>query len=813
MIHTLLSLCKQSFGWLGTCWLVLLLVLTGCTDREEQYERPSWLEPPIYDVLTERGNFSLYLHAVDKTLYSSILKGAANYTVFAPNDEAFRHYLSEHNYSSIDEVPVEVLTKIVAYSMVFNRFESARLGDVLSSSVWEEGSSVKKRTSYYKTLYRETIDGKEQWVVDSPADVTTVLTPYKYLPILTSTYFSQGKLLPVDYETFFQGTAYSGLHAAAGSVINKDIYAENGIIHEVSAVNEPLDNLDEMLKANGREEFRNVLETKVGDSYLFMSYLLGENTTEVYKKLYPDRNISAVYCKTYLNLPYLLNNEDYKGTETATTEQQGYTLLVPSNEAVTQFEETVLARARVEKISDLSLTTLGYFLKAHMVDRIIWPSQFANEQNTNGEFLNGEGIDGPRLEDCVTGSHFASNGVLYDTKEVVKSKYFNTVYSEILLNEDCRTLADVAFGKFFTGDWLIELTKSVLNGNKEVDYLLVLPSDRLLQMDGYSYDEINGKFVNEDAKNAGLSSVDDRLKRLLRMCIFQRTKGTTELEDFNGFSALGYNGYGYAVNAYGDVVRFKNNKLQGLGNILDGEEVEVEEMTDFAYNNGRVFRIKDEDIAAGKMLQYSPRKTGSGVAAWTDPTLYSRIASYTEQNSDCRLFKQYMDRVYGGSAPSFIKSGTFYTVLIPTDAAIQAAVTAGKIPALPAGSAEFSTEEKPLVERFLQLCFLSGTVVVDDGLPYMEPGKNKSLSLTTAYKLTAADVDLWSANTLVDVYKDESNSLKFRFQDIKSNNWVKVEGTDPISPVRGEGKSNYMGPLSVIHAVDGIIWFKTNPQK
>ena len=66
----------------------------------------------------------------------------------------------------------------------------------------------------------------------------------------------------------------------------------------------------------------------------------------------------------------------------------------------------------------------------------------------------------------------------------------------------------------------------------------------------------------------------------------------------------------------------------------------------------------------------------------------------------------------------------------------------------------------------------------------MEPGKNKSLSLTTAYKLTAADVDLWSANTLVDVYKDESNSLKFRFQDIKSNNWVKVEGTDPVSPVR-----------------------------
>lgn len=812
MIHTLLGLCKRSLYWFGTCGLVLLLLLAGCNDREEQYERPSWLEPPIYDVLMERGNFSMYLHAVDKTLYSSILKGAANYTVFAPNDDAFRNYLSEHNYASIDEVPVEVLTKIVAYSMVFNRFEAVRLGDVLSSAVWEEGSSIKKRTSYYKTLYREVIDGVEQWVVDSPADVTAVMTPYKYLPVFTSKYFSQTGLMPVDYETFFQGTAYSGLHAAAGSVIAKDIYAENGIIHEVTAVNEPLDNLDEMLRSNDRKQFRDVLETKVGDSYLFISYLLGGNTTEVYKKLYPDRNISAVYCKTYLNLPYLLNNEDYKGTETATTEQQGYTLLVPSNEAVTHFEENVLARANVEKLSDLSLTTLGYFLKAHMVDRIIWPSQFVNEQNFNGDFLNGEGKDGPRLEDCIIGSHFASNGVLYDTKEVVKSKYFNTVYSEILLNEDCRTLADVAFGKFFTNDWLAELTKSILNGNKEVDYLLVLPSDKLLQMDGYSYDDINSRFVNDDAKNAG-ASVDDRLKRLLRMCIFQRTKGATELDGFNGFPSLGYDGYGYAVNAYGDVVRFKDNKLQGLGNMLDGEEVEVEEMTDFAYNNGRVFKIKDEDIAEGKMLQYSPRKTGSGLAAWTDPTLYSRITSYTEQNTDCRLFKQYMDRAYGGSTPSFIKSGTFYTVLIPTDTAIQTAVAAGTIPALPSGSTEFSAEEKPLVERFLQLCFLSGTVVVDDGLPYMEPGKNKTLSLTTTYKLTDAEVDLWSTNTLVDIYKDESNSLKFRFQDIKSNNWVKVEGTEPVSLVRGAGKSNYMGPLSVIHTVDGIIWYKTNPQE
>ena len=144
---------------------------------------------------------------MDKTLYSSILKGAGNYTVFAPNDDAFRKFLAGHNYTSIDAVPVDVLTQIVAYSMVFNRFETARLGDVLNSNVWEAGTSIKKRSSYYKTLYKETIDGVEQWVVDSPEDVTAVVTPYKYLPIFTESYFTGNTLNATDYETFFPGTA------------------------------------------------------------------------------------------------------------------------------------------------------------------------------------------------------------------------------------------------------------------------------------------------------------------------------------------------------------------------------------------------------------------------------------------------------------------------------------------------------------------------------------------------------------------------------------------------------------------------------
>ena len=365
-------------------------------------------------------------------------------------------------------------------------------------------------------------------------------------------------------------------------------------------------------------------------------------------------------------------------------------------------------------------------------------------------------------------------------------------------------MANIAYEKFFINDWIPEMTKSKLTGDKEVDYIMVLPSDELLKADGFSYDEVNNKFLNENLTAS--ADAEDRMKRLLRSCVFKRTKGLTELDDFAGFPQLSYDGYGYAVNIYGDMIRFRDNKLQGLGNILDGTEVEVEEV-DFDYINGHVFRITN-----GTMIEYSPRNSG-GTAAFTVPKLYDRITMYAQENSDCRLFKQYMDRVYGGSSPSFIRESTNYTVLIPTDEAIQNAVGSDLLPALPSGSDAFESEDKSMVERFIQLCFLTGTVVPDDGMPYIEPGKNESLALNTVYKLTDSELDLWSVTTAVVVSKQADNSLTFRFRDITKNDWLQVEGYAPVNVVRESGKSNYVGPLSVIHAVDGIIGFTTHPKE
>ena len=64
---------------LSILFLMALGLLFSCTDKEEYYERPEWLEDPVYTVLAEKGNFTSYLKCVDRTLFVEALKGQVEF--------------------------------------------------------------------------------------------------------------------------------------------------------------------------------------------------------------------------------------------------------------------------------------------------------------------------------------------------------------------------------------------------------------------------------------------------------------------------------------------------------------------------------------------------------------------------------------------------------------------------------------------------------------------------------------------------------------------------------------------------------------
>jgi hypothetical protein len=209
------------------------VVLLQCQrDRDKYYDKPSWAGDPIYEVLEAAGGFSLYLQMVDRSTHVDNFRGNGYWTVFAPNDEAVKAYLSQKGYASVAEIPTEEVEKIVAYSMLFTRYEFNRLSDILKGG-WDTLKSIKKKTPYYETLYKEYYKGDSVWVTNPTMlnGINTSDNNYKYLPLYLSRSFGKE---PSDYETFYP-RGYTGRNVQGASVSDVpnryDMNAANGIVH------------------------------------------------------------------------------------------------------------------------------------------------------------------------------------------------------------------------------------------------------------------------------------------------------------------------------------------------------------------------------------------------------------------------------------------------------------------------------------------------------------------------------------------------------------------------------------------------------
>jgi hypothetical protein len=87
--------------------LLMGFCLLSCTDdisNDNHYKEPGWLKGNAYEVLQKEGNYSIFLKGIDLSGYKSIVDGNSILTVMAPNDDAFKTFLTQKGYSSIEEM-------------------------------------------------------------------------------------------------------------------------------------------------------------------------------------------------------------------------------------------------------------------------------------------------------------------------------------------------------------------------------------------------------------------------------------------------------------------------------------------------------------------------------------------------------------------------------------------------------------------------------------------------------------------------------------------------------------------------------------
>ena len=105
----------------------------------------------IADFVAGNEDYSSLLAAFEATGLTSTFTGTDDYTVFAPNDAAFAAFLSDNNFASLDEVPVDLLTQVLLNHVQMGEIMSTDLttGYIPSMAVW--GASEEPLSMYINT--------------------------------------------------------------------------------------------------------------------------------------------------------------------------------------------------------------------------------------------------------------------------------------------------------------------------------------------------------------------------------------------------------------------------------------------------------------------------------------------------------------------------------------------------------------------------------------------------------------------------------------------------------------------------------------
>ncbi len=782
---------------------IVMFSFVRCSNEKDTYfDRPGWLEPPIYQVLEKQGKFTNYLKCVDKTLYAGTLKASGLYTVFAPNDEAFKKYLSAKGFASVADIPDTLANQIVSYSIVYNNYSFDRLTDVLSAG-WDTLTSIKKKTAYYETIHQENYMDKNIWVWDVPANTFRFGEQnYKYIPFYLSRNFEINRTAAQAAEdySYFYPTPYTGSNVQSASIVTKDLLAENGVAHEVNEVLEPLPTFEKLLNDPDYSRLKELVNAKgpTGTPY-FIGYQYDKTVTDQWAKAMPNKNISEVYMKYYGGLSIFLNSERY-GTNDKEAEQGGYTLFAPNNAAITKFEESIKAYYP-DGLKSASREVLFYFLNAQMSTDLVWANDFKSSMNAWGEFLNAKGPTG----DAFNKANYikiapASNGLFYGSDTYIKSRYFETVFTEILLNPTYSMLNN-AFTEY--SSLKDDLLKCELNGYIQENYTILLPTDAQLAAEGFSWVWLagSGKYGFSHAQaGVGAFDVAARASRLIRSHIFKRIKNNEVNCAITSFTtdpsfASAYGGYSYAVNDYGDMIRYKDGKLQMVGNYDENDWVTATPHKTFM--NGQVFTID-------KMLQYSKRNTlPIAPTSFKSQDLLVYIKNMAVSNPNISKFVSYLTASMntGGNDLLGLSNDMILTFFMPTNTEIDKAVANGDLPTLTLINAG-DVIAKNKARAFVMYHIVRDKQFVDDGLKYIMPNQEKITEMT--YSTILKDV---VENTFLAVSKDETGALNVSTKVLGTGTKLSMS-VKTAKVVRGLTRSNFFGGRAVLHEIDSYFVYQ-----
>jgi uncharacterized surface protein with fasciclin (FAS1) repeats len=293
----------------------------------------------LYNKLKADPTFSLFTKGLERADLVQFIDQGGLYTVFAPTDEAFTKYLGNNGYSSVDDVPVDKLFKVLSFHIVNN--------------MWYYYDLKARYATYKQRLY---------------------LTRNK-------------KFVNIDV------TGADLIRINGVPVINdlRDLDAANGVIHGIGEVLTPLPNLEEFLQSDP--------ELKASTFYRLMQ-LTADSAFDRFNSYDRDRDgrMDSVFYKTYPLLNNVYTSIEYRLTTTPANQGGDplfTTLLIPGDQLLNAVIAPALARidnSVTDKIAALSPSYAEAVLESYFIgDTNVTSSELVNRtrviRSVNNEII------------------------------------------------------------------------------------------------------------------------------------------------------------------------------------------------------------------------------------------------------------------------------------------------------------------------------------------------------------------------------------------------------------------------------------------
>ncbi|MDD1748529.1 MAG: fasciclin domain-containing protein [Methanothrix sp.] len=750
---------------------ILFLCVIGCNDDFEntKYKRPPWLAGKLFTQIKGQPELSTFARCIELTGYDSIINISGSYTVFAPDNDAFNLYFQSHpEYGTVDDIPLSELSRIVKYHIVQNPWSTEQLKS-LDIYGWIDSTDLandKPRGYKRETLLR---DKDRNYGVDENEEeqliiVDTLKSSWyrkqatdsrKYAPIFFQDYFDIYDLNASDYTFYFDRPFESNsMYFVGAKIIRANISAENGFIHIIDRVVEPLKNAFQLLNDpddnQDYSEFLNLINT-------FPEFTYDEEKTYDQPGADLGYEVDSLFDITYPELTFDITNERTKapsgtlGLPGNVSIRYHHGLIAPTNSAFDEFVgEYLTGPTKWGSLKQAPYNIRRMIVNTHMANGPLYPTDF-----TSG-FYNGE-EDLIKLDQAsAIQKAYGSNCTFVGVNKVLVPRAFSSVTGPVYLER--------GYSRVMNAIEQAGLLQALKRPDK--NYMLFVESDANLKIDSsFIYYPNTGRFsaffVSEfSATEIPLTTNDLRIL-IMNHIGTELPNGTARKEFIKNLAG----NFIVVNNVTGEVSGTAPTTFGYMG--LQQTHVYPDQISTNA-DNGKTYDIQNWFNFAA-------------------PTLYLKISgTYPTFHNLLRRAGLSLDREY---RYSFISENDEYTVFIPSDSALNAY--------------QVDTLTNSELRNFLLMHFIQGNMIFTDGhqgAGFYETARvdEKSTPYATVYTKIRIEPGI---DEIAIPAKDGTDYLTVT----ESNKTNIIAGRDI-----GAGTEAYPAILSnsVIHLINKVLIFK-----